>query len=169
MATASATTTSSQINRSIQPRTSASSPASMPSCRVLRMGRFGDHFGAFPALWCGSRQAESVRDRSSGDLQCALYQASASVAADIDKQGVVWVSLASGHLGSFDRTQMQRTAKRAESYRRSLPRGLVVFHISRSRLSKVSAKTALSRVTTPGSTSTTRSASARTCRCPPAI
>ena len=51
---------------------------------------------------------------------------------------------------------MQRATEWAESYRRSLPRGLVVFSISRPRLSKVSAKTAPSRVIIPGSISITR-------------
>ena len=45
---------------------------------------------------------------------------------DIDKQGVVWVSLASGHLGQLRPAQVQRSAQRAEGHRRSLSRRLDV-------------------------------------------
>jgi streptogramin lyase len=64
---------------------------------------------------------------------------------DIDKDGVVWGSASSGHLVSFDRRKCKGPAL----------------------ASRVSATIALSRATTPGSTSTTRSGLARTFRCPP--
>ena len=83
---------------------------------------------------------------------------------DIDKNGVVWVSLASGHLGSFDRRKCKGPLNGPKRDGRSLPRGLVVPPVSPGRASKASARTAPSRATTPGSTSTTRSGSARTCR-----
>ncbi len=41
---------------------------------------------------------------------------------DIDGNGVVWVALASGHLASFDRQQVQRSAERAEGDRAAMPR-----------------------------------------------
>ena len=63
--------------------------------------------------------------------------------------------------------KMQRPAQRTEGDRRSLPRGLVLLSIPGSRIYRESARTARSRATIPGSISTTRSASARTCRCPP--
>ena len=40
--------------------------------------------------------------------------------ADIDRNGVVWVSLGSGHLGEFDRRKCKVAAERPESDRRSL-------------------------------------------------
>ena len=65
--------------------------------------------------------------------------------------------------------QVQGAAQRAKGHRRPLPRGLVVPPVSRARASRASARTAPSRATTRGSISTTRSGSATTCRCPPAI
>ena len=63
--------------------------------------------------------------------------------------------------------QVQGSAQRTEGDRRSLPGGLGVLPVSRAPASTASARTAPSRATTPGSTSTTRSGSARTCRCRP--
>ena len=40
---------------------------------------------------------------------------------DIDSNGVVWTSLASGHLASFDRQQVQGSAQRADRDRQALP------------------------------------------------
>src|SRR6266850_2535461 len=64
---------------------------------------------------------------------------------DIDSNGVVWAPLASGHLASFDRRKCREPSSRAWRIR-ARPR----------------------RATTPGSTSTTRSGSAATCRGRPA-
>ena len=64
--------------------------------------------------------------------------------------------------------QVQGAAQRPEGDGRSLPRGLVVLQVSGSGLRRASATTAPSRAITRGSISTTRSASATTCRCPPA-
>ena len=49
---------------------------------------------------------------------------------DIDSQGVLWVSLGSGHLGAVRSAQVQGPAQRTESHRRALPRGLVVPPVS---------------------------------------
>ena len=85
---------------------------------------------------------------------------------DIDSQGVVWVSLASGHMGASTgasakarSTGRRRPATTAPKAGRSTS--------TRARASKASVRTARSRATTAGSTSTTRSASAATCRCRP--
>jgi hypothetical protein len=43
--------------------------------------------------------------------------------ADIDKQGVVWVSLASGHLGQLRPPQVQGAAERAEATGDHCPEG----------------------------------------------
>ena len=76
--------------------------------------------------------------------------------ADIDSQGVVWVSLASGHMGMFDRRKC-KVAQRPDRDRQPLPRRLDVLPVSGPAASTASARTPPSRATTPGSTSTTRS------------
>ena len=50
---------------------------------------------------------------------------------DIDKQGRVWVSLASGHMGVLRSALVQGPAQRPEGDRRSLPRRLGVPPVSR--------------------------------------
>ena len=86
---------------------------------------------------------------------------------DIDKNGVVWASLASGHLAQLRPPQVQGSAQRTERDRRSLPRGLVVLPVSGPRLRRHRREQRRVRATTPGSTSTTRSGSARISRCRP--
>ena len=48
---------------------------------------------------------------------------------DIDSKGVVWVSLASGHIGSFDRRQCKGPLERSDRHGRSLPRGLDILQV----------------------------------------
>jgi hypothetical protein len=69
-------------------------------------------------------------------------------------------------LGSFDRRKCKGPLNGPQGHRRSLSRGLVVLSVPGPRASRASARTAPSRATTRGSISTTRSGSARTCRCP---
>ena len=88
--------------------------------------------------------------------------------ADIDSKGVVWVSLGSGHIGQLRSAQVQGAAERPEGHRRPLPRRAGRSTSIPAPGSRASATTAPSRATTRGSISTTRSASARTCRCRPA-
>ena len=86
---------------------------------------------------------------------------------DIDKNGVVWASLASGHLGELRPAQVQGSAQRTERDRRSLPGGLVVLPVSGPGLRRHRREQRRVRATTPGSISTTRSGSAKTSRCRP--
>ena len=88
---------------------------------------------------------------------------------DIDKNGVVWASLSSGHLGSFDRRKCKGPAQWAERHRQSLSRGLGDLSVSRPRLRGCRREQRRVRAITPGSTSTTRPDWARTSRCPPPI
>ena len=88
--------------------------------------------------------------------------------ADIDKNGVVWVSLGSGHLGSFDRRKCKGPLNGPNATGDHCPEGWSFHQYPGPGLRRASARTAPSRATTPGSTSTTRSGSARTCRSPPA-
>ena len=86
--------------------------------------------------------------------------------ADIDKQGVVWASLSSGHLASFDRRKCKGPLNGPKATGDHCPEGWAFYQYPVLDL-KESARTARSRATTRGSTSTTPSASAKTCRCPP--
>jgi streptogramin lyase len=52
---------------------------------------------------------------------------------DIDKNGVVWASLTSGHLASFDRRKCKGPLN-GPNDRQPLSGGLVVLQVSRSRL-----------------------------------
>ena len=87
--------------------------------------------------------------------------------ADIDGNGVVWVSLASGHLGSFDRRKCKGPLNGPKATGDHCPEGWS-FHQYPGPGSRASARTAPSRATTRGSISTTRSGSDATCRCRPA-
>ena len=46
---------------------------------------------------------------------------------DIDRNNVVWVALASGHLASFDRRKCQRTAQRPEGHGQHCPEGWTLY------------------------------------------
>ena len=87
---------------------------------------------------------------------------------DIDKQGVIWASLASGHLGSFDRRKCKGPLNGPKATGDHCPEGWSFLQYPGPGF-KGSVRTARSRATTPGSTSTTPSGSAMTCRCPPQI
>ena len=58
--------------------------------------------------------------------------------ADIDRNGVVWVSMGSGHLGAFDRRKCKGPLNGPKRDRRSLPRGLELPPLSGSRLRRPS-------------------------------
>ena len=73
------------------------------------------------------------RRRSPRSTTCRC-RASASRGGDIDSKGVVWVSLAQRPHRQLRSPQVQGAAQRPEGDRRSLPRGLVVPQVSRSRL-----------------------------------
>ena len=87
--------------------------------------------------------------------------------ADIDRQGVVWASLVERSPGELRPPQVQgpaqRTRRRPAITARRAGRSISTLV----RASRASARTAPSRATTPGLTSTTRSGWARMCRCPP--
>ena len=85
---------------------------------------------------------------------------------DIDSKGVVWVSLGSGHLGSFDRSKCKGPLNGPKATGDHCPEGWS-FHQYRARASLTLGRTAPSRATTPGLISTTRWVSARTCRSRP--
>jgi hypothetical protein len=83
---------------------------------------------------------------------------------DIDKDGVVWASLSSGHLASFDRRKCEGPLNGPAATGDHCPKAGRCTS-TRGRASRDSGRTAPSRATTRGSTSTTRSAWARTSRC----
>ncbi len=86
---------------------------------------------------------------------------------DIDRQGVVWVSLGSGHLGSFDRRKCKGPLNGPKATGDHCAEGWS-FYKYPDPASRVSATTAPSRAITRGSTSTTHSGWATMCRCRPA-
>ena len=111
---------------------------------------------------------ESAGDRARRDLQRADARLRRARRRHRQQGRRVGVARQRPH-GQLRSPQVQGAAERAEGDRRSLSRRLVVPSVSRARASRASARTAPSRATTRGSISTTRSGSATTCRCRPAI
>ena len=85
--------------------------------------------------------------------------------ADIDSNGVIWGSLASGHLSEFDRSKCQGPLNGPRRWAITAPRAGRCTAIP-VRASRARGDTASSRATTAGSISTTPRGSERTCRCP---
>ena len=88
--------------------------------------------------------------------------------ADIDSKGVVWVSLASGHIGSFDRRKCKGPLNGPTATGNHCPEGWSFYQYPGPGFDGIGENSAPSRATIPGSTSTTPSVSATTCRCRPA-
>ena len=151
------------------PRTSAS-----PAARHLRghaePGRrldLGHRRRVRRAAACASRSATIRRDRAVRGLQ--RPDAGLRPARRRHRQQGRRVGVARQRPSRQLRPQqVQGPAQRPEGDRRPLSGGLGVLSVSRARASRASARTAPRRATTPGSTSTTRSGSARTCRSRPA-
>ena len=104
-ATASATTTSSPTSRSTRPRTSGSAQRRLGAYAVMPSPVDG-------SVWCTARRvrrpsvqrpAASIRKPGLSEIYNVPLPGFGIRGGDIDNNGVVWVSLASGHLGSFDR------------------------------------------------------------------
>ena len=85
---------------------------------------------------------------------------------DIDKNGVLWGSLSSGHLGSFDRRKCKGPLNGSNATGDHCPEGWTFFKYPGPGFEGC-ARPAPRRATTPGSTTTTPSGSARTSRCLP--
>ena len=82
---------------------------------------------------------------------------------DIDRNGVVWVALASGHLASFDRRKCKGPLNGPTATGQHCPRGVDVLRRAAARNCKGVTESGQRRsaATTPGWTSSTRSAWAR--------
>ena len=104
-ATASATPASSRTSRSIRRRTSASRRPSTASPSVRSTARSGASvLGLSRAASCASIPGRiRRRRRSPKSTSRRCDRATAPRGVDIDRNGVFWASLASGHLGEFDR------------------------------------------------------------------
>ena len=87
---------------------------------------------------------------------------------DIDSKGVVWVSLASGHIGSFDRSKCKGPLNGPKATGDHCPEGWAFYQYPGPGLRRARRKQRRVRATIAGSTSTTPSASATMCRCRPA-
>ena len=111
-----------------------------------------------------ARARTRPRPRSPKSTTCRC-PASAPRGGDIDSKGVVWVSLASGHIGSFDRRKCKGPLNGPKATGDHCPEGWTFYQYPGPGLRGHRRRTAPSRATTAGSISTTRSGSARTCRC----
>ena len=133
-------------------------------------GRLGVGLGAGRARRRGAALAgrEPAGDGARRDLQRADARLRRRAAPTSTSNGVVWVSLGSGHIGSFDRRKCKGPLNGPKATGDHCPEGWAFHQYPGSGLPGHRRRTAPSRATTPGSTSTTRSASARTCRCRPA-
>ena len=110
---------------------------------------------------------QSDRDRAHRDLQCANARLRHSWRRHRPPRRRLGFACERSPR-QFRPAQVQRAAQRAKSDRRSLSRRAGRFISILVPDSKGSERTAPSRATTLGSISTTHSAWARTCRCPPA-
>ena len=88
---------------------------------------------------------------------------------DIDKNGVVWASSSSGHLGSFDRRKCKGPLNGPNATGNHCPEGWTFYQYPGPGFEGHRREQRRVRAITPGSTSTTRSDLARTFRCPPPI
>src|SRR5712691_6222872 len=106
----SATIMSKRANPSIRPKIHASRHGFTASFRVQRTGQCGDRWSDFPARSFAYPQ-EPIRPKQlwrkctkyRGTIRKRRCKASPPRGLDIDRNGVVWTVLASGHLASFDR------------------------------------------------------------------
>ena len=87
---------------------------------------------------------------------------------DIDRNGVAWVALASGHMASFDRRKCKGPLNGPTATGQHCPEGWTLYAEPLPQLKGVTEPAAPRRATTRGSTSSTRSDSARTRRSTPA-
>ena len=80
-------------------------PASMPSCRARSTARSGARSCFRRCGRCRPRRSrrEPADDRDLTEFYNIPLPGFGPRGGDIDSKGVVWVSLGSGHLGSFDR------------------------------------------------------------------
>ena len=88
---------------------------------------------------------------------------------DIDRNGVAWVPLSSGHMASFDRRKCKGPLNGpAAATGRHCPEGWTLYDFPGPKMQACRTSAARRRATTPGSISSTRSGSGRTSRGRPA-
>ena len=111
-ATASATSGCSPI-RSVDPRRTSASPPASTGVAVSPADRFGvgDPCVAFPGGSCAMSAYDPPKRQTLRSLTIrAIVRGYGPRGSDIDRNGVFWVALASGHLGEFRPPEMQRPA-----------------------------------------------------------
>ena len=141
------------------------SPASTRSCRARSTARLGIVPRNPGARRAPRSRIEPAGNRARRDLQRA--RAGLRRARRRHRQQGRRVGVAGQRTPRQLRSpQVQGAAERAEGDRRPLPGRLDASTSILDRASRASATTAPSRAITPGSISTTRSDSAKTCRCP---
>ena len=128
--------------------------------------------GAIVRLDAGIESRRRRRSRRSTSRRSTIRpkrrSSSRRAACDVDRNGVVWAALASGHLASFDRRKCKGPLNGPKATGQHCPEGWTLYP-SRCRSSRASpTRAAPRRATTRGSISSTRSGSARTRRSTPA-
>ena len=118
---------------------------------------------------------ESAGDRARRGLRAAVQRSRSAVQGfsprgmDVDRNGVVWAALASGHMASFDRRKCKGPLNGPKATGQHCPEGWTLYPEPLPQIKGVTdVGQRRRRATTPGSISSTRSASARTRRSTPA-
>ena len=115
----------------------------------------------------------SAEHRADGNLRSAVRRPKKAGygprGMDVDRNGVVWVPLSSGHMASFDRRKCKVLNGPTAASGRHCPEGWTLYQFPGPAVQGLQrAGQRRVRAITPGSTSSTRSASAPTCRWRPA-
>ena len=118
-------------------------------------------------VWRASIPAPILRKRRLPKSTIFRKKGFGTRGGDIDSKGVLWISATSGHIASFDRSKCKGPLNGPTATGRSLPGRLDHVQISGAELPNAGEGSAEVAAITAGSTSTTSSASAMTCRCPP--
>ena len=108
--------------------------ASTPSCRIPPTARSGARRSAIPGAVVRLDPGANPPATALAEVFTCRCPGYGMRGADIDRNGVVWVSMGSGHLGSFDRSKCKGAAERPEGDRRSLSRRLELPSLSGSGL-----------------------------------
>ena len=168
-ATASATTTSSRASRSIRPRTSAWSPGLYSVGVNPNDGTVWGTSLGFPG-YVVRRQSRSgsVAHRAHRRSTSRRCRATARAAATSTATACSGRRFRAGTWRASTARKCKGPLNGPDRDRQALPGRLDALLHSRDRSSRASNPAAPRRATTPGSTSSTRSASAATCRSPPA-
>ena len=154
-----------------RPRTSASTPASMVSASTRPTARSGARCWAIPGYIVRVDPGSDPSKTALAEIYEPPSPGYGPRGFDIDRNGVAYVPLSSGHMGAFDRRKCKGPLNGPQAAEGKLcPEGWTLYRRSRARNSATWRRPAAPRrATTPGSTSSTPSASVTTSRWRPAM